>query len=123
MDYQQGTLLLILGPIFIKHFHQLPGWSNPMHPMNYFNLRQQFTWTLEKPQSKITPRNLWSTPMETAFSTANPTHLCIFEKWLAEKEVPEKGLKDKVTSRLSIIKQGHTFIASEPNHTLGYVLS
>lgn len=47
----------------------------------------------------------------------------MFEKWLTEKEVAEKGLKDKVTSRLNIIKQGHSLIASVANHTLGYVLS
>lgn len=42
----------------------------------------------------------------------------MFEKWLAKK-----GLKGKVTSRLSIIKQEHILIAGEANHTVDYALS
>lgn len=46
MDYQQGTSVLILGPIFFQHLHQLPWWSSRMHPMNYFNERYLLTMTV-----------------------------------------------------------------------------
>jgi len=40
---------------------------------------------------------------------------------VAEKEVAEKGLEDKVASRLSIRRQGCALVANEANYILGYV--